>query len=412
MKENEHDRREAVPSLMGTYGSWIGERISTHEKEYSFLHDRWRDATAWRVEARKLFAAHVLSPDFGRPSVEITGRRIIDGLVVEDLAWALPHGPVTRAWFLKPETVSGRLPGILALHDHGANKYFGKSKIADGIDLVHPHVADYRRLYYGGRAWANELAKRGYAVLVHDAFPFESRKIQPSDLPGFVVERAMQDPEDLRELAPGDSDSPNSCTIYDVSADETMPEIDRYNAFAGQYESIIAKCLFSAGLTWPGLVLAEDRVALDYLSSRPDIDPERIGCGGLSGGGLRTNYLAGTDSRIGCSVTTGFMTTWNDFAMNTAFTHTWMIYVPGLPRHMDYPDILAMRAPRPTLVQSSRQDPLFSREEVTKANALLESAWKKAGAGEGLRISSYDGPHQFGVAMQEEAFAWYDRWLK
>jgi hypothetical protein len=71
-----------------------------------------------------------------------------------------------------------------------------------------------------------------------------------------------------------------------------------------------------------------------------------------------------------------------------------------------------MRAPRPTLVQSSRQDPLFSREEVTKANALLESAWKKAGAGEGLRISSYDGPHQFGVAMQEEAFAWYDRWLK
>lgn len=221
----------------------------------------------------------------------------------------------------------------------------------------------------------------------------------------------MLEPEKVREPTPESIDGGAACTGYDVSPDESMSEIDRYNAFAAQYESTIAKSLFCAGLTWPGVVLAEDRAALEYLSSRPDIDPDRIGCGGLSGGGLRTNYLAGTDARIRCSVTAGFMTTWADFAMRSAYAHTWMIYIPGLPRIMDYPDILAMRAPLPSLVQASRQDPLFSQDEVQRAEAVLDATYRKAGAGECFRMSYYEGPHQFDAAMQEEAFAWFDRWL-
>jgi len=332
-------------------------------------------------------------------------------LVVEELAWKLPYGPTTRALFLKPEGASGRLPGILAFHDHGANKHFGKQKIADMGSKAHPHVENYRKLYYGGRPWANALAKRGYGVLVHDVFPFESRKIKGSEIPGFVVERMMLDPMEVQELTPEMVASGRVCASYDVSNDESAMEIDRYNAFAGQYESTIAKSLFCAGLTWPGVVLAEDRVALDYLASRPDIDPDRMGCGGLSGGGLRTNYLAGSDDRIRCSVTAGFMTTWADFAMHTGYTHTWMIYIPGLPPSMDYPDILAMRAPLPSLVQSTIHDPLFSQDEVRRAQALLEGSYRKAGAGDSFRMSYYDGPHQFNVAMQEEAFAWFERWL-
>jgi hypothetical protein len=105
------------------------------------------------------------------------------------------------------------------------------------------------------------------------------------------------------------------------------------------------------------------------------------------------------------------MTTWADFAMRSAYAHTWMIYIPGLPRIMDYPDILAMRAPLPSLVQASRQDPLFSQDEVQRAEAVLDATYRKAGAGECFRMSYYEGPHQFDAAMQEEAFAWFDRWL-
>ena len=55
----------------------------------------------------------------------------------------------------------------------------------------------------------------------------------------------------------------------------------------------MAKGLFCAARPGPASSLAEDVAALDYLSSRPDVDPDRLGCGGLSGGGLRTAYLAG-----------------------------------------------------------------------------------------------------------------------
>ena len=404
--------KSSKPSLLGAYGPWIDALASSKKREFSFLDERWKDVAAWSGKAREFFASKIRAEEIALPLVEVTDRRVHDGLVVEELAWRLPYGPATRAWFLKPEMASGRLPAVLALHDHGANKYFGKRKIADAGTGTHPHVENYRSLYYGGRPWANELARRGYGVLVHDVFPFESRRILASDIPGFVVERTMLSPGEVRELTPEMVESGKMCTECDVSDAETLAEIDRYNAFAGQYETTVAKSLFCAGLTWPGVALAEDRVALDYLSSRPDVDPGRIGCGGLSGGGMRTNFLAGSDSRIRCSVTTGFMTTWADFAMESAYTHTWMIYIPGLPPSMDYPDILAMRTPLPSLVQSTRQDPLYNQVEVRRAEAVLAATYEKAGAAERFRMTYHEGPHRFDVVMQEEAFSWFDRWLR
>jgi dienelactone hydrolase len=397
--------------LLGAYGGWIDGLTSQRRYEYSFLDRRWKDVETWRKEARKRFASLVLAEDLELPRAELLDSRIVDGLVVEELRWQLPYGPPTHAFFLKPAGAGGRLPAVLALHDHGGNKYFGKRKIADVDGNSHPHLKAYRELYYGGRAWANELAKRGYAVLVHDVFPFESRRILASDLPGLVVERMMRAPEDLRELSSSDTVSGYSCTDYDVMEGGTGVQIDRYNAFAGQHEAIVAKSLFSAGLTWPGVTLSEDRAALDYLASRPDVDPGRIGCGGLSGGGMRTNVLAGSDSRIRCSVTTGFMSTWADFARRSAFTHTWMLYIPGLSALMDYPDILAMRAGLPALVQATREDRLFDPAEVEAAATKLGAVWLKAGKPDNFRMSWFEGPHCFDATMQEEAFAWFDRWL-
>ncbi|MEI6389180.1 MAG: hypothetical protein WCQ50_21455 [Spirochaetota bacterium] len=397
--------------LLGAYGGWIDGLTSGRGYDYSFLDKRWKDVEAWRLEARKRFASLVLAEDLGLPRAELLDSRIVDGLVIEELRWQLPYGPPTHAFFLKPAKAVGRLPAVLALHDHGGNKYFGKRKITDVDGSSQPHIKAYRELYYGGRAWANELARRGYAVLVHDVFAFESRRILASDLPGMVVERMMRAPEDLSELSPSDPVTDDACTHYDVSEEEPGTQIDRYNAFAGQHESIVARCLFSAGLTWPGVTFSEDRAALDYLASRPDVDAGRIGCGGLSGGGMRTNVLAGIDPRIRCSVTTGFMSTWADFARRSAFTHTWMLYIPGLPALMDYPDILAMRAALPALVQATKGDRLFDLAEVDRAATKLDAIWLKAGSQNQFRMSWYEGPHCFDTTMQDEAFGWFDRWL-
>ncbi len=398
-------------NLLGAYGDGFIRMQANREPLCSFLHERWNDVALWRQAAQKIFRDLVLEPQLEKPMVTVLQTYTHDGLSIEELQWQLPFGPPTRAWFLKPQDSRGKLPGVLAFHDHSGNKYFGREKIVCTGPGVHESMHEHRELYYGGRAWANELAKRGFGVLVHDIFAFGSRRLLAQDIPSLVVGRAIQDPMDVRELTPDDFSSSTQAQGIDVSNKELESEIMRYNAFAGQYEAILAKSLFSLGLIWPGLVLAEDRYALDYLQSRPDIDADRIGCGGLSGGGLRTNYLAGTDSRIRCSVTTGFMTTWADFALHTAFTHSWMIYIPGLPLHMEYPEILAMRAPLPALVQYSRQDPLFSQSEVVRAAAILQDSYAKAGAAKNFKMSYFDGPHRFDIPMQEEAFAWFEKWL-
>ena len=56
-------------------------------------------------------------------------------------------------------------------------------------------MKEHRDHYYGGVSWANELARRGFAVLVHDAFAFASRRVRVGDLPPVVR-------KDLKEVNP------------------------------------------------------------------------------------------------------------------------------------------------------------------------------------------------------------------
>jgi dienelactone hydrolase len=330
-----------------------------------------------------------MRPDSGGvPKPEVQHRFEYDGLEIEHLTWQLPYGPPTQAYLLKPAGAAGRLPGVVGLHDHGGNKYFGIRKITRVSKTQHPLMQTHQEHYYGGAAWANELARRGYVVLVHDTFTFGSRRMRAGDL----TERIKGD---LVEQQP-----------------ESEEEIQAYNRFAGAHEHIIAKSLFCAGTTWPGLFVSDDQRALDVLCARADVDPERVGCCGLSGGGLRTVFLTGADERIRCSCAVGMMTTWRDYLLHKSHTHTWMCYLPGLPPDLDYPEILGLGAPNPILVLNNNQDQLFTLPEMQRADTILTEVYAKAGAADRYKASFYEGPHKFDREMQAEAFAWFDRWLK
>jgi dienelactone hydrolase len=114
---------------------------------------------------------------------------ISTALAIEHLMWQLPYGPPTEALLLKPAGATGKLPAVLALHDHGGNKYFGTRKITRTTNDPHPLMITHQNQYYGGVAWANELARRGYVVLVPDAFTFGSRRVRVGDLPDIDHER-------------------------------------------------------------------------------------------------------------------------------------------------------------------------------------------------------------------------------
>ncbi len=377
-----------TPNMLGAYGDWAAHVVADPPR-LSFRQPRFHEVDAWRPVARARFHELLLSPGGAATPVPVVQHQLeFDGLAIEHLQWQLPYGPPTEALLLKPIGAQGRLPGVVGLHDHGGNKYFGLRKITRMSKDPHPAIVRHQEEYYSGLAWANELARRGYVVLVHDTFTFGSRRMRLADLPAAIR-------NNLVEVNP-----------------ESEEEIQRYNRFAGDHEHIIAKSLFSAGLTWPGVFIFDDRRALDYLASRPDVDPTRLGCAGLSGGGLRTVMLTGADERIRCSCCVGMMTTWRDYLLNKSYTHTWMCYVPGLPRDLDYPEVMGLAAPNPVLVLNNRQDALFTMPEMERAGSILADVYKKAGAPDHCRVSFYDGPHKFDRDMQREAFAWFDRWLK
>ena len=253
----------------------------------------------------------------------------------------------------------------------------GTRKITQTSRERHPLVVDHQKEYYSGRAWANEVAKRGYVVLVSDAFPFASRRVMLQDVPE-IIRQGLNDEDP-----------------------ENPENINAYNNWAGEHESVMAKSLFCAGTTWPGVFFAEDKIALDILCGREDVDASRIGCGGLSGGGMRTVFAGGLDHRIKCAVCVGFMTTWKDFLLNKSFTHTWMTYVPLLPHELDFPEILGLRAPLPTMVLNDADDFLYTMPEMQRADSILGEVYRKAGAEDRYKCSFYPGPHKFDAGHAE-----------
>jgi dienelactone hydrolase len=374
-------------SMIGAYGGWAASLVGEGPAALSFRQPHWNNVEEWRPVARQRVLDCLAMPDAGNtPAVTLQRSYQYDGLQVEELSWQLPYGPVSEGLLLKPAGATGRLPAVLAFHDHGGQKVFGKEKIARTGDDCHPILIDHMRAYYGGVGWANELARQGFVVLIPDAFAFGSRRVRIADLSPAIRPNIADD-------------------------DRSVEGIAAYNRWAGEHESILAKSLFCAGTTWPGAFLVEDQRALDVLCARADVDPARVGCGGLSGGGLRTVYLAGIDERVRCAVCVGMMTTWRDYLLHKSVNHTWMIYIPHLARDLDYAEILGLRAPLPTLGLNDLDDELFTLPEMRRADGMLQQVFDKAGAPDRYRCSYYPGPHKFDRAMQAEAFAWFGRWL-
>ena len=106
------------------------------------------------------------------------------------------------------------------------------------------------------------------------------------------------------------------------------------------------------------------------------------------------------------------MTTWCDHLLNNSSTHTWMAYIPGLPRDLDYPEELGLRVPaaNPGL-QQHRRCPFYPAGDGAGRPDLRE-VFAKAEAADRYRGPFHPGDHKFDLPMQAEAFDWFDKWLK
>ena len=321
------------------------------------------------------------------------GREARDGFTIEVVK--IPATPAydLTARVLVPTGRRGRLPAVVALHCHSGRYTWGHEKVLSHPDDP-PALTEFRNGAYG-RPWAEALVRRGYVVIVIDAFYFGVRRLRVAEL---VPARGFSE---VRE----------HFAAARAAAPDSPAWIAATNRVCGFYEHLTAKTLFAAGATWPGLHVWDDMRTVDYLASRPEVDPARIGCVGLSIGGLRAAHLIAADPRIKVASVTGWMTEFASQLRHHLRSHTWMVYVPGLYRSLDLPDAAALHAPGALLVQQCRRDTLYPLSAMQAAVDKLARIYTKAGIPQKFRGTFYDEPHSFKPPMQDEAFAWLDRWL-
>jgi len=285
---------------------------------------------------------------------------------------------------LIPKKAKLPAPGIVALHDHGGFYLWGKEKLLASAD-EHPVLTAFRERYYAGRSIAVELVRQGYVVIAIDMYYWGERRLMyAADPPG----------------------------MRDRSLDLTQADIDAANRRSSQNEQVVARTLTTAGLSFPGIALWDDLRTVDYLAQRPEVDPNRLGCVGLSVGGYRSYMLAALSPRIKAAVVVGWMTSYpKQVRRHVINTVGFTFHIPGLYPDLDYPDLSALVAPRALMVINGSRDGLFHPDAVKDAFAKIEACYKKAGAPDRQSCRMYDAPHEFNLQMQPDAWAWLKRWI-
>jgi dienelactone hydrolase len=371
-------------SHIGSLYPFVQQQADRSTLELSFLRPEFRDLQAWQTRARATVLERLFyAPPPPAPAPEVIRRDDRGDYVQESLTFQTTPDLRVPAYVLIPKKTKLPAPGIVALHCHGGFYVWGKDKLVEG-DQEHAALTDYKQDLYQGKSIASELARRGYVVIVIDAFYWGERRM-------------------LLDEDPASYRNPRTMTKADVAA---------FNRRSQEGEQLVARSLFAAGITWPGVLLWDDLRTVDYLASRPEVDAQRLGCVGLSLGGYRSFLLAALDPRIRVAVDVGWMTAFAaQLRRHVIHTIGLTFHIAGLYRYLDLPDLAALIAPRALLVINGSKDSLFSPEGVRAAFDKIAACFQKAGVSDRQHCRLYDAPHQFNLQMQDEAFKWLAQWL-
>jgi len=254
-------------------------------------------------------------------------------------------------------TGPGRRPGILGPLGHSVN---GKA------------WPSYQKLF-------TNLARKGYVVLAYDPFGQGERIEYPGSRPGQSA------------LGGGTSE----------------------HEYAGR-RLILLGANFGLFRAWDGIR------GIDYLLTRPEVDPDRIGCCGQSGGGTLTQFLAALDNRIRVAVVS-MGNTENlaeaDVEPPGSADDAEQNIVPALARGIDRADLLYAFAPRPLLMGITLHDAghTYSPEYVSGSLEFLDEykrAYGLLGANDRVALQATTVAHGYVYEMRRATYAWFNRWFE
>lgn len=150
---------------------------------------------------------------------------------------------------------------------------------------------------------------------------------------------------------------------------------------------------------------------LDYLCDRPDVDPERIGCAGQSGGGTATYYLAALDDRVKVAAPIQCLTKQRMALQRTGITDPEQtIFALWDEFAFDLPDFLWLCFPKPLLMIAGLKDYFFieGAREIAAEVGLL---YRQLGRAEAFALAEVDTGHQITREVRLRCYQWLERWL-
>jgi dienelactone hydrolase len=184
---------------------------------------------------------------------------------------------------------------------------------------------------------------------------------------------------------------------------------ERHPAGAGYHGALLGSTLWPAGHTLLGLQVYDNRRAVDYLASRPEVDASRLGITGASGGGNQSMYAGALDERFKAVVPVCSVGSYQAYLRAACCVCE---VLPGALRFTEEGDVLGLVAPRALLVINATRDAFqFSVGESRKTLVRTAAVYKLFGAAEKLRHDTFESPHAYNQAMREAMYGWMKRWL-
>ncbi len=179
----------------------------------------------------------------------------------------------------------------------------------------------------------------------------------------------------------------------------------------GEYHGeMVAATLWPVGRPLSGLQVYENQRAVDYLLTRPEVDPHRLGITGASGGGNQTMYAGAYDERLKAIVPVCSVGNYQAYLKAACCLCE---VVPGALQFTEEWGVLALTAPRALMVMSATQDAFqFSVAEAQKSLALVKPVFELYGSSPHVRHAVFESKHDYNRDMREAMYGWMTLHLK
>lgn len=149
---------------------------------------------------------------------------------------------------------------------------------------------------------------------------------------------------------------------------------------------------------------------IDYLISRKEVDPARLGVHGLSGGGTQAAYIGALDDRIVAAAPSGYITGFKRLMESIGLQDGEQNFYHGLKEGIDHADLLEIRAPKPTLIMATTRD-FFNISGTRDVYNRVKKAYEAFGAPDNLGMVEGDYEHGYEQVIREGMYAFFQKHL-